>query len=269
MYCPKCGALNPDHARLCRACGQVMTPGTPDDQAAGPRRCGWAVAALVLGILTPFTCGLTAVPSVIAGIIALVMIGSSNGRLRGTGMAIVGIVAPILLLPMAMGVLMPALARVRQLAWRTTCGTNLVGLGKAMYIYANDYNDRFPTPSKWCDLLSQHAEVAPATFRCKGGGEGPCNYAMNKVVEGLGPNAPPDMVLLFETAPGWNQTGGAEILTVENHQGDGCNVLFVDGHVEFVKSEGLPKLRWTAEATLTGQQVAGRLPARRAPMIID
>ena len=73
---------------------------------------------------------------------------------------------------------------------------------------------------------------------------------MNKSVEGLGTSAPPDMVLLYETYPGWNQAGGPEILTVENHQGDGCNVLFVDGHVAFVRQEDLPQLRWTSDDAL-------------------
>ncbi len=52
------------------------------------------------------------------------------------------------------------------------------------------------------------------------------------------------MVLVFESRPGWNQAGGIELLTTENHRGEGCNVLFVDGHVEFVKPEDIPKLRW-------------------------
>ena len=264
MYCPKCGALNPDHATLCRACGQVMAPGEP---TMGAHVSGWATTALVLGILSAFTCMLTALPAIVAGIVAMVKIGNSNGRLKGVGMAIAGMVLPFALLPfmaIGMGIMMPALARTRQLAVRMTCETNLVGLGKAIYIYANDYNDRFPTPSKWCDLLSQHGEVAPAAFRCKGGNEGPCNYAMNKAIEGLGTTAPPDMVLLFETAPGWNQTGGAEILAVDNHQGGGCNVLFVDGHVEFVKPEGLPQLRWTVDGSMLRKPDA-RWPQDRSP----
>ena len=67
---------------------------------------------------------------------------------------------------------------------------------------------------------------------------------MNKNVEELGTSAPPDMVLLFETHPGWNQAGGPEILSTDNHQGLGCNVLFIDNHVEFVKTEDLDKLKW-------------------------
>ncbi len=53
------------------------------------------------------------------------------------------------------------------------------------------------------------------------------------------------MVVLFETHPGWNQSGGPEILTTDNHQGEGCNVLLVDSHVEFVDTEHhLDNLKW-------------------------
>jgi hypothetical protein len=37
-----------------------------------------------------------------------------------------------------MSILMPALARVRELAQRVVCGTNLSGITKAMVVYAND-----------------------------------------------------------------------------------------------------------------------------------
>jgi hypothetical protein len=43
-----------------------------------------------------------------------------------------------------MGILMPALARVRQIAYRMVCGTNLSGLGKACLIYANDNQEEYP-----------------------------------------------------------------------------------------------------------------------------
>ena len=98
MYCPKCGALNPDSARLCSACGQIMAAAVPQAPAGPvmrPRTSGWAIAALVLGILSPFTCMLTTLPAVVAGIVALVKIGNSNGRLKGIGMAIAGIALPL------------------------------------------------------------------------------------------------------------------------------------------------------------------------------
>ncbi len=251
MYCPKCGAPNADDARLCVACGQVLGGSAPPIPMMTAGTSGWAIAALVLGILSPFTCMLTALPAIILGVVALVKISGSGGRLGGTALAVVGMVVPVVLLPIVallMGILMPALARTRQLAFRMSCDTNLSGLGRAMYIYADDHEGKFPASAQWCDLLIENAEVARESFRCRGVQEGPSNYAMNKYAKELGTDSPPDMVLLFETHPGWNQVGEADILTTENHQGDGCNVLFVDGHVEFVKPAGLSRLRWTSDA---------------------
>ena len=45
----------------------------------------------------------------------------------------------------------------------------------------------------------------------------------------------------------WNQFCGSELLTTENHKGEGCNVLFNDWHAEFVKAERLGELKWGAE----------------------
>jgi prepilin-type processing-associated H-X9-DG protein len=209
---------------------------------------GLAIASFVLGILSFCTFCITAIPAIILGIVALAKIGKSGGRLKGNAFAVAGIVVPIVagvfVLPLALGITLPALARARQAAFRTVCATNLSGLGKAMMIYANDYDNKFPTSSKWCDLLIEHAAVDRRSFQCRGATEGPCNYAMNENVTNLGPSALSDVVLLFETDPGWNQVGGAESLTTENHQDDGCNVLFVDGHVEFVKKSALDRLRW-------------------------
>ncbi len=97
-------------------------------------------------------------------------------------------------------------------------------------------------------MLIEHADVNPSVFHCKGATESPCNYAINKNIEKLlAIRAPPDMVVLFETYPGWNQSGGPEILTTDNRQGEGCNILFVDSHVEFVKTEDLHDLKWKPE----------------------
>jgi prepilin-type processing-associated H-X9-DG protein len=271
MYCPKCGAPNSDNARLCVACGQVLGGVSAPAPVERAQTSGWAIAALVLAILSPFTCMLTALPALILGLVALLKISGSGGRLRGMGMAIAGMVIPVVLVPVMailMGILMPALARTRQLAFRMTCGANLQVLGKAMYIYANDHEGRFPTGAQWCDLLIENPGVTRESFICKGANEGPCNYAMNRHVEELGTGSPPDMVLLFETHPGWNQVGDAESLTVENHVGDGCNVLFVDGHVEFVKPADIYRLRWTSDVAPADGVARPASPALRSHSIV-
>ena len=45
---------------------------------------------------------------------------------------------------------------------------------------------------------------------------------------------------------GWNQYGGPELLAPENHHGHGCNILFVDTHVDYVKKEDFGELMWKA-----------------------
>ena len=249
MYCPKCGTENPENAKICSSCSFTLPRIREDVGGAAAQTSGLAIASLVLAILSFCTFFITGIVAIVLGIISLVKISKSGGRLKGNGFAIAGIAVPAVsaffMLPFMLGVMMmPALVRTQQIGHRMVCGTNLSELGKLMLLYAGDYDEKFPTPSKWCDLLVDYAEINPQTFRCKGAPDGPCNYAMNMNIEKLNKSSPPDMVLMFETRPGWNQTGGPEILTMEYHQEEGCNVLFVDLHVEFVREEGLKNLRW-------------------------
>ncbi len=144
MYCPRCGIQNADNAQTCVSCGYVLPTLSPAGMSVQIQTSGLAIAAFVLGLLSLFTLGLTALPAIILGIIALVAIGRSGGRLTGTAFAVIGIVIPAFSFLFLLGLLMPALARTRQLAFRMTCGTNLSGIGKAMLFYANDYEDRLP-----------------------------------------------------------------------------------------------------------------------------
>jgi prepilin-type N-terminal cleavage/methylation domain-containing protein len=121
--------------------------------------------------------------------------------MRKKGFTLVELLVVIAIIALLMGILMPALARVRQIAFRMVCGTNLSGIGKAMLIYANDYADELPvagnSETKWgaegcvnpiavppatspwgtnnnatitsCFyLLVKYAEVTPKSFICKG-----------------------------------------------------------------------------------------------------
>ncbi|MBA7602250.1 hypothetical protein ES703_09336 [subsurface metagenome] len=119
------------------------------------------------------------------------------------GFTLVELLVVIAIIALLMGILMPALARVRQIAFRMVCGTNLSGIGKAMLIYSNDYDDEMPRaggrsaqwsgPVQWMAdnrflaygvgpdgsggvgtitssfyLLVKYAEVTPKSFICKG-----------------------------------------------------------------------------------------------------
>jgi hypothetical protein len=100
-----------------------------------------ANAAFVLGILSLFTCGLTAIPAIVLGIISVILIEKSGGRLTGRNFAVLGVVLPIVL---SCGIVVPAMLRMRQVAFRLACGTNLSVIGMAMLTYANDYDGQLP-----------------------------------------------------------------------------------------------------------------------------
>jgi len=124
--------------------------------------------------------------------------------MKKKGFTLVELLVVIAIIALLMGILMPALARVRQIAFRMVCGTNLSGIGKAMLIYSNDYDDELPRAggrnSTWSAsipswmatnrfqaygvaangdggmgsisscfyLLVKYAEVTPKSFICKG-----------------------------------------------------------------------------------------------------
>jgi len=125
--------------------------------------------------------------------------------MKKKGFTLVELLVVIAIIALLMGILMPALARVRQIAFRMVCGSNLSGIGKAMLIYSNDYEDELPRAggknsylgspiSLWTApdrntafglgaagdgagkatitscfyLLVKYAEVTPKSFICKG-----------------------------------------------------------------------------------------------------
>ena len=156
------------------------------------------------------------------------------------------------------------------------CGRNLSYLGKSMLVYSNDYDGQLPTGESWCDLLVMYVDVEADYFRCKKSGDvvGQSSYALNRNLLGKSFDELDDeMVLAFETNLGkgsplvpvesrayykdfpssksppmvaglrWNQVGGPEIAAGDNHGGT-YYILFVDMHVEYVRSKGLAYLDW-------------------------
>jgi len=64
--------------------------------------------------------------------------------MKRKGFTLVELLVVIAIIALLMGILMPALAKIRTLAARTICGTNLGSIGKAMLIYANDRFQEYP-----------------------------------------------------------------------------------------------------------------------------
>jgi hypothetical protein len=112
----------------------------------------------------------------------------------------------------------------------------------------------YPVRIEWCDAMewafagprirSRRHEVDSKMkiHVCPSVAEGLSTYAINRKCKF---DSPPDTVLLFETKAGWNQHGGSELFTFDNHDPKGGCVLFNDGTVKFIRTkEELQQLRW-------------------------
>jgi hypothetical protein len=167
--CPKCGKENPDGTQSCSSCGCLLTQ-TPAAQqrievkistlATASFICAFCGLVLLAPSLVAFGIprvlsprllwvGLTFSASLIAlavsfilGLIGIIQIERSGGRITGRAFAVGAVLISVF------GGLLPAwsvvMRRPRSTAFRMVCGTNLAGIGKAMLIYANDYEDELP-----------------------------------------------------------------------------------------------------------------------------
>jgi hypothetical protein len=76
------------------------------------------------------------------GFFSLGDIGLSGGRLTGKAFAWIGAGAPLVQVLLFLFVIVPL--GPRSYATRMVCGSNLSGIGKAILLYSNDYQDEFP-----------------------------------------------------------------------------------------------------------------------------
>ena len=76
--------------------------------------------------------------------------------MRRKGFTLVELLVVIGIIAMLMSILLPALAKVKAVANRTVCGTNLSSIGKSMFMYAGDFDGFFPVAGGpeciWCTI---------------------------------------------------------------------------------------------------------------------
>lgn len=196
-----------------------------------------------------FPC-VSTVPLVLCLIALLISVGCivniklKNRNARANNKITLAVILSLLGLSILWFYVRPFLIRIDLSVRRMESLGDLNRLGTAVFHYIGENNGKWPSPDRWCDLLLQGGYATKEDLLFKSIGQEDRYYAINP---NCGPNSPPDTVLLFEAKGGWNQFGGPEILTTENHKGEGCNILFSDKHVYFVKTEELGELDWGNE----------------------
>ena len=150
---------------------------------------------------------------------------------------------------------------INEIQLRVDCAANLKNLWYRFQLYleaeqnrtkTSSDNDKilYPSPANWCDaMILAYKSIGQLDYRvkkpliCPAMNKGDkCYYAMNPNCRA---DSPGDMVLLFETEAGWNQHGGPELFTFDNHDPKGGCVLLNDGTVKFIRTpEELRQLRW-------------------------
>ncbi|MHC4656334.1 MAG: DUF4190 domain-containing protein [Planctomycetota bacterium] len=189
MNCQKCGKQNPDDARLCTTCGSELTQPPEPSESVNVKTSRLAIASFVLAIFSPlafflaamlgirtlvFSCILTAMLALILGIVSLAQIGLSAGKVVGKAFISIGIA--ILAVFFSLMFLQTVLPRTGGRAFRMVCGSNLSGIGRAMLIYANDYDNQFPRAgsltSKWGTTHNWQADNCFDVFGLKSAGTG-------------------------------------------------------------------------------------------------
>ena len=181
MYCPKCNKENPDDARVCRFCNASITDTLDSKQpvtvtisklASFSLTCALCGLALTLPALIAITSRrvlsprsewvvltfllslLILVVSLILGIISIIRIEKSGGKITGRAFAIGAVLLPVF------GGLFPVWFIIanqpRSVAYSMVCGSNLSRIGKAMLMYSNDYDNEFPRAGGKNSVWSNH-----------------------------------------------------------------------------------------------------------------
>lgn len=222
---------------------------------------GWAIWSLVCGLLSFCVPVLGNLLAIIFGIVGITKTGTP--QVRGRGMAIAGLILGVVAFPivglfylMIGATMIPGLSNAREVANRVKCTSNMTQLGQAMLMYASANKGEFP--DKLEDVLTSDPTLDRIVFVCPDDDKTPpssasiqaaaqgiasgknCSYIY--VGSGVTQSDSADTVLMYEP------------LSLHHHYQPGMNVLFADGHVEYLSA--------SAGQSILNQQAAGTRPIK-------
>ena len=198
---------------------------------------------IIIRVLTIFST-LIFIIGTISAVVALVQIRKKKEDPKGISLALVAMYLSGIYFVLLLSVIF-FIPRLHQASHDRVCKTNLSYLGKGLHKYAAQHDGLYPDSNKWCDSLIKDVNIDEWKFCCTLLPEQERNchntpYTLNHYFE---PNSAGNIVLLFETEPGWNKSGGPEIAIFQHY--NRCPVLFNNGRVEFVAKRKIKSLNWS------------------------
>jgi prepilin-type processing-associated H-X9-DG protein len=170
---------------------------------------------------------------------------------KGSGRKVFVIVAIALTVLLLIAILLPSLNERHGTSNLEECASNMHQIGLAIILYQNDHNQNYP--NSLAELLMEE-QIAPAVFVCPSSNDTASTCPTQAIAADW---AKPGHLSYIYLGKGLNdKTATADTVVLyepmSNHAGEGMNVLFGDGHTDWVNA--------TVGAKIIAAAATGKLP---------